>query len=63
MTKNTIQFNDFDVRLNMAKSLGLQELPPINPASIDEASGLISKKAPLLKNFDFEELLENDRRG
>ena len=57
------QFNDLDVRLNMMKSSGLQELPPIIPDIIDESSGLIAKETLILKNFDFEELLENDRHG
>ena len=57
------QFNDLDVRLNMIKSLGLKELPSIIPDIIDESSGLIAKKTSILKNFNFEELLEDARRG
>ncbi len=56
-------FNDLDVRLNMMKSLGLNELPMILPNIIDESSGLIAKKTSILKNFNFEELLKDDRRG
>lgn len=57
------QYNDLDVRLNMIKSLGLKELPPIIPDIVDESSGLIAKNTSILKNFNFEELLENARRG
>lgn len=57
------QFNDLDIRLHMMKSLGLKKLPPIIPDIIDELSGIIAKETILLKNFNFEELLENDRRG
>jgi len=57
------QYNDMDVRLNMMKSLGLKELPPIIPDVIDESSGLIAKNTSILKNFNFEELLEDARRG
>ncbi|MCH8914423.1 MAG: hypothetical protein IIA82_01015 [Thaumarchaeota archaeon] len=57
------QYNDMDMRLNMMKSLGLEELPPIIPDIIDESSGLIAKNTSILKNFNFEELLEDARRG
>ena len=57
------QFNDLDMRLHMMKSLGLERLPPIIPDIIDTSSGIIAKETLLLKNFNFEELLENDRRG
>jgi len=56
------QFNDFDVRIDMMKSIGLKELPPIIPDIIDESSGLISKETSFLKNYDFEKLLEDARR-
>lgn len=56
------QFNDVTVRLHMMKSIGLDKLPPINPDSIDESTGIIAKETLFLKNFNFEELLENDRR-
>ncbi len=57
------QFHDLDMRLHMMKSLGLERLPPIIPDIIDASSGIIAKETLLLKNFNFEELLENDRRG
>lgn len=52
--------NDMDMRLHIMRSLGLKILPPIRPDSIDESSGIIAKTV-LLKNFNFEELLYNDR--
>lgn len=56
------QFNDIDMRLHMMKSLGLKELPAINPNAIDESTGIIAKKTSLFKKYDLEELLENARK-
>ena len=56
------QFNDTDVRINMIKSLELEELPPITLESIDDASGLIAKKTSFFKNYNLEKLLEDLRR-
>ena len=57
------QFNDLDMRMHMAKSLGLTKLPAIRPDIIDELSELISKKHPFFKTYDLGKMLEDDRRG
>ena len=57
------QFNDLDMRLHMMRSLGLKSIPPIIPNIIDTSSGIITKETTLLKKFNFEDLLENARRG
>lgn len=56
------QFNDLDVRMSMMKSLGLEELPPIIPDSIDDSSGIIANETTLLKKYDFEKILGDARR-
>lgn len=57
------QFNDLDVRIRMMKTLNLDNLPQINPDSIDEASGLITKNQPFFKKYNLKKMLEDDRRG
>ena len=57
------QFNDIDIRIHMAKSLGLTKLPAIRPDIIDESSGLISKRHPFFKTYDLVKMLEDDRRS
>ena len=56
------QLNDLNMRLHMMKSLKLDNLPTINPNSIDETIGIIAKETVFLKTFNFEKLLENSRR-
>lgn len=67
VTDNTMpifsQFNDFDVRICMMKSLHLDNLPTIDPDSIDESTGLIAKNHPFFKKYDLKEMLKEDRRG
>lgn len=57
------RFNDMDVRMHMMKSIGLTEIPQIIPDIIDESTGFIAKKYPLLGKYNLEEMLENARRG
>ena len=57
------QFNDINMRIHMAKSLGLTKLPAIRPDIIDELPGLISKRHPFFKTYDLVKMLEDDRRG
>ena len=57
---------DFPKILEMikaVKSLGLEKLPQIIPDAIDESTGFIDKETKLLRNYDFEKLLDNARRG
>ncbi len=56
------QFNDLDVRMRMMKSIGLEELLPIIPNSIDNSSGIIANETFILKKYDFEKLLGDARR-
>ena len=54
-------FNDLDMRIAVMESIGLDELPIIDPNSIDESAGILANTS-LLKKYDFKKLLENDRR-
>lgn len=56
------QFNDLDARIHMMKSLGLEKLPEINPAAIDNSTGFIAKKYPFFQKYNLEEMLEDARR-
>ena len=58
-----LQYNDLEMRLHMMRSVGLKELPQIDPNAVDRLSGIISRVAPSLSKFDFEEMLYNDRHS
>lgn len=56
------QFNDLDARVHLMKSVGLSKLPPIMPSIIDDSTGFLAKKYPLLKKYNLEEMLADARR-
>lgn len=57
-----MEHNDLDMRLHIMKTLELDNLPAINPNSIDEITGIIDRETLFLKKFNFEKLLENSRK-
>ena len=57
-----MEHNDLNMRLHMMKTLKLDNLPVINPNSIDEITGIIYRETLFLKKFNFEKLLENSRK-
>jgi len=56
------RFSDMDARVRAMKSVGRTELPPTDPDSIDESTGMLAKKYPVFKGADPEALLEDVRR-
>ena len=46
-------FNDSNMRVYMARSLGLEKHPTINANVIDECTGIIAKETVLLKKLQF----------
>ncbi len=56
------QYNDLDIRKKMMDSLGLADLPQIDPAIIDDSTGILASKTTFFKKYNLEELLEDARR-